>query len=48
MVLTRSQSSKNNQSKPENMEYYSDNENDISIPECNSRGVTNEIESANL
>ena len=44
MDVTRSQSAKSNQHKPESMDYYSDKESDISVPACNSRGVTIEIQ----
>ena len=30
------------------MEYFSDNDNDVSFPGCNSRGATNDIEITNL
>ena len=40
MVVIRSQSSKNNQIEPSSMDYYSDNENDVSISECSLRGAT--------
>ena len=45
MVFTRSQTSKSNQTEPENMEVSSDNECDIT-PEGNTRGATNNIERA--
>ena len=48
MVLTRSQTSKNSQVESELMEYFSDNDRDVSIPERKSRGATNNIERANL
>ena len=48
MAGTRSQISKNSQSESGNMEYCSDNQNDISISVCNSRGAANNIERASL
>ena len=48
MVLTRSQTSINNQLESENMEYFSDNDSDTSFPERDPRGATNNIERANL
>ena len=48
MALTRLQTFKNNRLESEYLEDYSDNDSDVSIPECNPRGVTNNIERANL
>ena len=48
MVMTRSQTSKNTNLEPRNMKFLGDNDSDISVSECDSRGATNSIERANL
>ena len=48
MVLTRSQTAKNNQLESIDMDYLSDTESETSFPDCNSRRASNNVERANL
>ena len=48
MAFIRSKTSKNNKLQHEDMEFFSANDSDVSIPERNSRGAPNNIETANF
>ena len=48
MVLTRSQTTEIIQEEIENMEFSIDNENDISVPERNSRDTSSYLDRANF
>ena len=48
MVLDRLQTSKINQLESVDMDYFSDNDSEASFPERKPRGVSNNVEKANL